>query len=80
MVADVTALKAGLGRLVRSPHPVALEIAGLERIDTAGLQVIAAFLRDRNERGLRIEWHGTSAPLASAAQLLGLAWLFRLPA
>ena len=80
MVADVAALKAGLGRLLRSPHPVALDIAGLERIDTAGLQVLAAFLRERNERGLANEWQGTSALLASAAQLLGLASLFRLPA
>lgn len=79
-VAGVAALKAGLGRLVREPRSVALDIAGLERIDTAGVQVIAAFLRDRRERGLGVTWLGTSATLSPAVQLLGLASLFGLSA
>ncbi|HEY3786328.1 MAG TPA: STAS domain-containing protein [Steroidobacteraceae bacterium] len=79
MVSEVTSLKSRLRRLVEEPRPVALDPTRLQRIDTAGMQVIAAFVRDREQRGLAVQWRGASATLSSAAHLLGLAPLLRLP-
>ncbi len=80
MVSEAVSLKASLERFLEETRPVTLDIAGLQRIDTAGLQVIAAFVRERSAHGLRVEWRGSSAPLAKAARLLGLASLLNLPA
>jgi ABC-type transporter Mla MlaB component len=55
-------------------------MSALQRIDTAGLQVITAFVRERTGNGRMVEWQGTAPVLASAAQLLGLTSLLRLPA
>ncbi|HZO22131.1 MAG TPA: STAS domain-containing protein [Steroidobacteraceae bacterium] len=79
-ISETTALKEGLGRLLAEARPVTLEIAGLERVDTAAMQLIAAFVQHRERQGLAIEWHGSSPALSSAARLLGLAGLLKLPA
>ena len=80
MVSEAAELKSRLGKLIRVRRPVGLDIGGVERIDTAAMQIIAAFVRDRATRGLAVEWHGSSAALSSAARLLGLAPLLKLPA
>lgn len=80
MVAEVAGLKSRLGRLLGEPRAVSLDITRLKRIDTAAMQVIAAFIRERERQGLAVQWRGTSATLRSAADLLGLAPLLRLPA
>jgi phospholipid transport system transporter-binding protein len=71
-VVQADALKSELARRVTQPRPVALDVSALQRIDTAGLQLLAAFVRDRRTAGLAIEWHGRSPPLEAAAGLLGL--------
>lgn len=80
MVSGAAALKLSLGKLLDEPQAVTLDISALQRIDTAGLQVIAAFVRDRGVHSRGVEWRGTSPALSKAAQLLGLASVFRLPA
>jgi ABC-type transporter Mla MlaB component len=80
MVAEATALKKSLAALLDEPRPVTLDVAALQRIDTAGLQVITAFVRERAGAGRTVEWQGTAPVLATAAQLLGLTSLLKLPA
>jgi ABC-type transporter Mla MlaB component len=79
-VADATALKESLAALRDQPLAVTLDVTALQRIDTAGLQVISAFIRERAGHGRPVEWRGNAPALTNAAQLLGLTSLLGLPA
>ena len=80
LVSGASTLKESLASLLDEPQPVTLDITALQRIDTAGLQVLTAFIRERAGHGRTVEWRGTAPALTSAAQLLGLTSLLRLPA
>ena len=80
VVAGASALKDSLASLLDEPQPVTLDITSLQRIDTAGLQVLTAFVRERASHGRAVEWHGAAPALTGAAQLLGLTSLLGLPA
>jgi ABC-type transporter Mla MlaB component len=78
-VADASTLKAGLAKLVDDSGVVTLDVSAVQRIDTAGLQVIATFVRERESHGRRVEWRGTAPALVAAAKLLGLSSFLKLP-
>ena len=80
MISEAGSLKQRLAALLDEPLPVTLDITALQRIDTAGLQVITAFVRERAGHGRTVEWQGTAPVMTTAAQLLGLTTLLRLPA
>ena len=46
-VAEADALKSELARRLDEPGAVTMDVTALQRIDTAGLQLLAAFVRDR---------------------------------
>jgi phospholipid transport system transporter-binding protein len=71
-VAAADALKSELVRRLEEPERVTLDVGALQRIDTAGLQLLAAFVRDRRTAGRAIEWRGQASALEAAAGLLGL--------
>jgi ABC-type transporter Mla MlaB component len=79
-VSDASSLKERLAGLLDEPLTVTLDVTALQRIDTAGLQVITAFVRERAGHGRTVEWQGTAPVLTTAAQLLGLTSLLKLPA
>ncbi len=79
-VSGASALKEQLAGLFDEPDTVTLDITSLQRVDTAALQVIAAFVRERTGNGRPVEWQGSAPGLATAAQLLGLTSLLKLPA
>ena len=78
-VAEASSLKKRLAGFLDQPLPVTLDVNSLQRIDTAGLQLITAFVRERAARGRSVEWHGSAPALTTAAQLLGLAAFLNLP-
>jgi anti-anti-sigma regulatory factor len=78
-VADASTLKSGLAKLLDDSGVVTLDIGAVRRIDTAGLQVIATFVRERESHGRQVEWRGTAPALTAAAKLLGLGSLLKLP-
>lgn len=78
-VAEAEALKSGLAQRLREPGPVTLDVSALQRIDTAGLQLLAAFVRDRRNAGLATSWRGRAAALDAAAARLGLSAMLELP-
>jgi ABC-type transporter Mla MlaB component len=80
LVSQASSLKESLAGLLDEPLPVTLDATALQRIDTAGLQLITAFVRDRAGHGRTVEWQGTTPVLTTAAQLLGLTSLIKLPA
>ncbi len=49
-----------------------IDASAVQRIDTASLQVLAAFARDRRAGGLAVEWVGVPACLTEAATVLDL--------
>lgn len=57
-----------------------LDAASVERVDTAGLQVITAFMRSRSVHGAGCEWRGLNQTVVQAAELLGLSRQLGIPA
>jgi phospholipid transport system transporter-binding protein len=78
-VADAGALKSGLAKLLDDSGVVTLDVSAVQRIDTAGLQVITTFVRERASQGRQVEWRGTTPALVAAAKLLGLSSFLKLP-
>jgi ABC-type transporter Mla MlaB component len=78
-VADASSLKTGLAKLLEESGIVTLDVSAVQRIDTAGLQVIATFIREREAHGRQVQWRGHAPALSTAANLLGLAALLKLP-
>lgn len=71
-LADAAALKKALCALLPRAGTVTLDAAAVERIDTAALQLLAAFVRDRRLAGRVVQWRTVSNALSSAACLLGM--------
>lgn len=78
-VKDAAALKVSLCAVVNADEPVVLDAGSVERIDTATIQLLCAFVRERVERSQAVVWQGTSAALLEAARLLGVQTLLALP-
>ncbi len=78
-VADASSLKTGLSKLLEESGIVTLDIGAVQRIDTAGLQVIATFIRERESHGRQVQWRGHAPAVSAAAKLLGLCALLKLP-
>jgi len=79
---DVGETRAAYGRLgeaLMRALPLELVASELERVDTAGLQLLIVFLRAAHERGLSLNWRDVSPALAGSAQLLGLVEALELP-
>jgi len=57
----------------------ALDGSAVQRIDTAGLRLLLAFMNERRAAGSAIVWRGTSRVLSSAAQEVGLTAAMHLP-
>lgn len=79
-VKDAAQFKMDLCACLESADCVVLDVANVERIDTAALQLLCAFVRDRHARGLKVEWRGHSATLLEAAELLDMRTLLGLSA
>jgi phospholipid transport system transporter-binding protein len=78
-LAQTDALKSELARRLHEPAPVTVDVGALQRIDTAGLQLLAAFVRDRRTAGRAVAWRGRAPALEAAAGLLGLSDMLELP-
>jgi ABC-type transporter Mla MlaB component len=79
-VKDAVALKQTLLALKTSPDPIVLDGSAVERVDTATLQLLCAFVRERLGSDKEVSWHAPSAALREASKLLGLTELLCLPA
>jgi ABC-type transporter Mla MlaB component len=85
-IAQAGDLKAQLARLLEEPTAVTLDLSAIRRIDTAALQVLTVFIRERRAAGRDVECRGASDAFLVTADVLGLRALFspvtddRLPA
>lgn len=81
-VLDVSGARAGyqtLNEALVRALPLQVHAAGLERLDTAALQLLVAFYEVARERGLRFDWQSVSPALKSSAEALGLTEALGLP-
>ena len=74
-VKDAAALKISLCAVAKNSAPVTVDATALERIDTATVQLLCAFVRDRSGRSQSVTWLGDSPALQDAARLLGVRGL-----
>jgi ABC-type transporter Mla MlaB component len=79
-VKDATVLKTELMKLLDLPAPVMIDVRSVERVDTATIQLLYAFVRDRAERNGMVEWLGSPPALIEAIRLLGVQQVLALPA
>jgi len=68
-------LRASLARIVGKPS-VTLDLTSVRRIDTAGVQVLAAFILERRAAGHPVRFQGATAEFVNTVKLLGLGALF----
>jgi ABC-type transporter Mla MlaB component len=78
-VKDAAALKTSLCAVVETPDSVVLDAAAVERVDTATMQLLCAFIRERAAHSRTVAWQGTPSALTEAARLLGVQALLGLP-
>lgn len=71
LIAEAESIRLKLLDLV-SVANATFDASAVQRIDTACLQVFAAFARERHEAGLATAWSAVSASLAERARLLDL--------
>ena len=78
-VGETRAAHGTLGEALTRALPLELLASDLERVDTAGLQLLIVFLRAAHERGLHSRWRAVGPALSSGAELLGLSDALELP-
>lgn len=79
-IKEVAALRESLCAVLDAPESVSIDASAVERIDTATLQLLYAFVRDRFAADREVVWQGVTGQLSEAARLLGVRDLLNLPA
>lgn len=79
-IRDAAQLLGQLMLRLESSAPVYIDAAKVERIDTAALQLLVAFLADRKARRRAVVWLECSEGLMRAAGALGLTGALSLAA
>jgi anti-anti-sigma regulatory factor len=78
LIETADALKKELLGRMDGASPVSIDASQVGRIDTASLQVLAAFARECRTAGRDIEWVGASPALIDNARLLNLSSMLGL--
>lgn len=71
-ISCVRALHQELSDALGKPLPVMIDAGRVERVDTAALQLFAAFCQQAKSRKLPVQWSSPSEALCRSARLLGL--------
>ena len=71
-IRSVQAHREGLKPLLADQGAVTLEATAVEHVDTAGLQLVAAFIVQVLGAGRELRWNQPASPLTEAAARLGL--------
>jgi ABC-type transporter Mla MlaB component len=69
-------LQQQLAKVLDDRACVTLDFGAVKRCDTAGMQVLVAFIRERREAGREVELASLSENFLATAKLIGLAALF----
>jgi anti-anti-sigma regulatory factor len=79
VIAGAAGLHAQLGKALADPAPVVLDAAAVVRLDTAGLQLLLAFVQARTEAAGAWRWENVGDALRDSASRLGLERMLQLP-
>jgi len=79
-IRDAAALLGQLLLHIEQSSPVYIDASQVERVDTAALQLLVAFLRDRKAEQRAVVWLDCSDAMVRAARALGLAGALSLSA
>lgn len=79
VIAGAAGLHAQLGEALDQPEPVVLDAADVARLDTAGLQLLLAFVQARDEALAKWHWENVGAALRDCAAQVGLEEMLQLP-
>lgn len=77
-IAETASLKSALMDLLASSGPVVFDAVNVERADTAGIQLLLAFIHAARRHGLELSWGPTSEALLGTASCLGLSQVLGL--
>jgi phospholipid transport system transporter-binding protein len=77
---QAAALKTSLLGHEADPRGAILDGSAVQRIDTAGLQLLVAFAQRQARAGRPLSWAAASPVLCEAGRRLGLAAVLSLPA
>jgi ABC-type transporter Mla MlaB component len=69
-------LQKQLAKILADRACVTLDFSAVKRCDTAGMQVLAAFIRERRGAGREVELASMSENFLATAKLIGLSALF----
>jgi ABC-type transporter Mla MlaB component len=69
---EAAALQASLVAAASDADPLTLDGGAVQRIDTAGLQLLVALARHQAAAGHRLEWQAASSELLRCSDRLGL--------
>ena len=78
-IENAASLRERLEAVLDDEQPVELAGGGVQRLHTAGLQLLALFCRERQKQGRAVVWHEPAPMLAGASRLLGLEPVMRVP-
>ena len=78
-IRDVAELHQRLLQAVEHQHKVTIDASSVERVDTAILQILTAFIIERKKQGKVVEWTSPSEVFYRAASLIDLANHLDLP-
>ncbi len=71
-IVGARSLYSHLNNVLAEGKSVELDASRVERVDTAALQLLAAFCRATRDAGLTLRWRAASPALCEAATMLGL--------
>jgi anti-anti-sigma regulatory factor len=71
-ISRVAEMHAKMTALLGSSGSLTLQGGGIEQIDGAGLQLLAAMIKEAAETGVEIRWDGISNSLHQGARQLGM--------
>ncbi len=77
-IMDVGELRAPLLQHLEGDVPLQIDGSEVESIEGAGVQLLAAFFKTANEKGIELSWVGASDSLRTAARQVGLDGYFKL--
>lgn len=78
-VKNAAGLKQSLHELIGETALVTLDAHAVERIDTAAIQLLCAFARERTGKGHPTAWVGDMTIVREAAAVLGVESMLSLP-
>jgi len=78
-IAGVEAFHAHCLEALETQKNIVLNASQVDRVDTAALQVLGAFIQDANIRQQIVQWENPSESLRQSAALLGLSEILCLP-